>query len=224
MLPKLKMKNQELNYVKTYKYLAIILDQSLSYNPQIYETIKLTSHKVYQLSIIRKYLTKNAAITIYKSMILPYFDYGDVFLINANQQLLGKIQRIQNRGLQICLGVEARTKTSAAHLSSKVARLADRRVAHLRNYMYKRSQNESYLDKRQVNTRERDAKVFKVFIPKGEAYKQSVLYKGAVEWNNLEVETRNINSYLAFKNKKKIGGLALYIIRFMTNYESGDEK
>ena len=45
-------------------------------------------------------------------MILPYFDYGDVFLINANQQLLGKIQRIQNRGLKICLGVEARTRTS----------------------------------------------------------------------------------------------------------------
>ena len=84
-----------------------------------------------------------------------------------------------------------------------MARLADRRVAHLRNYMYKRSQEESYLDKREVNTRERDANVFKVFIPKGEAYKRSVLYKGAVEWNNLEVETRNINSYLAFKNKQK---------------------
>ena len=53
----------------------------------------------------------------------------------------------------------------------------------------------------QLNTRERDAKVFKVFIPKREAYKRSVLYKGAVEWNNIEVETRNINSYLAFKNK-----------------------
>ena len=87
MLPKLKMKNQELNYVKTYKYLRIILDQSLSYNPQINETIKLTSNKVYRLSIIRKYLTENAAITIYKSMILPYFDYGDVFLINANNSL-----------------------------------------------------------------------------------------------------------------------------------------
>ena len=110
-------------------------------------------------------------------MILPYFDYGDVFLINANQQLLRKIQRIQNRGLKICLGVEARTRRSDVHLSSKVARLADRRVAHLRNYMYKRSQDESYLDKREVNTSERDAKVFKVFIPKWEAYKRSVLYK-----------------------------------------------
>ena len=110
-------------------------------------------------------------------MILPYFDYGDVFLINANQQLLGKIQRIQNRSLKICLGVDARTRTSDVHLRSKVARLADRRVAHLRNYMYKRSQDESYLDKRALNTRERDAKVFKVFIPKGEAYKRSVLYK-----------------------------------------------
>ena len=90
--------------------------------------------------------------------------------------------------------------------------------------MYKRSQDESYLDKREVNTRERDAKVFKVFIPKGEAYKGSVLYKGAVEWNNLEVETRNINSYLAFKNKQKNGWLVLYIIRCMTIYESGDEK
>ena len=110
---------------------------------------------------------------------------------------------MQNRGLKICLGVEARTRTSDVHLRSKVARLADRRVAHLRNYMYKRSQDESYLDKREVNTRERDANVFKVFIAKGEAYKRSVLYKGAVEWNNLEVETRNINSYLAFKNKQK---------------------
>ena len=117
------------------------------------------------LSIIRKYLTKNAAITIYKSMILPYFDYGDGFVINANQQLLDKIQRIQNRGLKICLGVEATTTTSDAHRSSKVARLAE------------------------VNIRERDAKVFKVFIPKSDAYKRSVLYKGAVEWNKLRLVT-----------------------------------
>ena len=35
-------------------------------------------HKMYMLSRIRQYLTEKSAILIYKSMLLPYFDYGDM--------------------------------------------------------------------------------------------------------------------------------------------------
>ena len=35
--------------------------------------------------------------------ILPYMEYGDVLMSGANQVDLDKLQRLQNRGLRICL-------------------------------------------------------------------------------------------------------------------------
>ena len=55
-----------------------------------------------------------------------------------------------------------------------------------------------------IGTRSRDAPLFKTKIPKCEAYKRSVLYNGATEWNGLSVELRNIDLFLLFKFHQKL--------------------
>ena len=41
------------------------------------------------LSKIRKYITLDAANKIYKTMILPIVEYGDILYDGSNQKLLG---------------------------------------------------------------------------------------------------------------------------------------
>ena len=81
--------------------------------------------------------------------------------------------------------------------------LARRRAAHINNFMYNRLGNEALVDNRDIRTRAHDAPLFKVVVPKVEAYKRSVVYAGALQWNNLKKETHCINSFEAFKSNQK---------------------
>ena len=56
-----------------------------------------------------------------------------------------------------------------------------RRTAHVNNFMYNRLKRTKLLDERDIRTRAHDAPLFKVAVPKLEAYKRSLQYAGAVQ-------------------------------------------
>ena len=43
------------------------------------------------------------ALTIYKSKIMPYFDYGDIFLMGVQVKTSDTLQKLQNRALRLIL-------------------------------------------------------------------------------------------------------------------------
>ena len=73
----------------SFKYLGLTLDGTLSFSNHISTVLNSVSHKAYILSKIRKFIDIRAAIKIYKSMILPYFDYTDIVFDKANRNDLG---------------------------------------------------------------------------------------------------------------------------------------
>ena len=202
-IPKLTIQGMAIDYVYQYKYLGVTIDEILSFRAHLNNTIKLVAHKILMLSKIRKYITEDAAIKIYKTMILPYVDYGDIFFINSNQQQTKKLQTLQNRALRICLNTRLQTPIKILHQSIQLPKLTARREAHLINFMYKYKNNEKYLNNRNVRTRLHDAPVFKTLKPNNEKYKNNVFYIGAVKWNNLPSHIRNIETYNKFKWNSK---------------------
>ena len=98
----LHLNNEKLIKVPFYKYLGVYLDSTLNFNKHIDNTRKIISHKLYLLSRIRRYRDENTAICIYRSMIAPILDYGDIIYAGSNCDNLEKLQRLQNRGLRIC--------------------------------------------------------------------------------------------------------------------------
>ena len=62
-----------------------------------------------------------------------------------------------------------------------------------------RKDDPKYLDTGRTNTRARDAALVKVIPPKSTVFERSVLYKGAIEWNNLDVGSRSIVNKTMFK-------------------------
>ena len=163
----------------------------------------MVSYKTNLLAKIRKFLTESVALKIYKSMILPYFDYGDVIYGTANQEGLDKLQRLQNRCLKICKSLNVRFNTEALHSITKMPMLKTRREAHLNNFMYGRLKHVSLLDTREIRTRAHDAPLFKVTVPRVESYKRAIKYTGSLQWNNLPADIRNIKDSKLFKAKQK---------------------
>ena len=99
-------------------------------------------------------------------MILPYFDYADIFYEATTVQNLSKLQRLQNRALRIVTQSKATDiSTKDLHLSMNVTPLRVRREHHLMNFMYKRAEIQKYVDNRNLLTRAHDKKILKVLRP-----------------------------------------------------------
>ena len=198
-----KINGVPLEIVPSYKYLGVSLDSTLSFNYYVKSVVNMVAYKTSLLSKIRRYLTDTVALKIYKSMILPYFDYGDIIYNNSNQDGLDKLQRLQNRCLKICKKLDRRSNTKELHATAKCPMLLNRRSAHVNNFMYKRLSKPHLVDDRDIRTRAHEAPLFRVEVPKIEAFKRSIQYSGATQWNNLPAETRSIGSFTQFKAKQK---------------------
>ena len=198
-----KIDGEKLQLVPSFKYLGVVLDSALTFSNHIKTVLDTVAHKSYLLGKIRKYITSDTALLIYKSMVLPYFDYADIIYANSYKKDLDKVQRMQNRCLKICLRAEARIDTDLLHSMSKIPKLSLRWRTHVNNFMYQRQSKVNLLDIKPVNTRARDATMFKVLTPKLEAYKRSLAYHGSVQWNALPSAERNVDGLLTFKTIQK---------------------
>ena len=102
-LPDFNIGEKTLQRAKTYTYLGIKLDEQLSLEKRANSLISKVSNKIYHLSQIRSFITKKAAILIYKNMILPILEYGDIFLHSASQKIRKKLQTLKNKALRCAL-------------------------------------------------------------------------------------------------------------------------
>ena len=67
------------------------------------------------------------ALKIYKTTVLPYFDYADIIFMNASPTALQRLQYDQNRAVKIALGVPWLTNTELVHCKAGCPLLMDRR-------------------------------------------------------------------------------------------------
>ena len=120
------------------------------------------SLKLKQFRRIRSFLNTKAAILIYKSMLLPLLEYGDIFLNSATAEYRRKLQVLQNKGLRCALNRDADANTDELHEDVKMLRLKQRRQ-HLLNFMFDMSQSECNMQssrKEGVSTRSANKKFY----------------------------------------------------------------
>ena len=132
----LNMNSEELQRVPTYTYLGITLDEHLSYEAHTKSIISKVSGKVLQLRKIRSVISSKAALLIYKNMILPILEYGDIYLSSATMELRKKLQTLQNRALKCALGKDKFYRTNRQHKEARLDKLKVRRHRHILIHMY----------------------------------------------------------------------------------------
>ena len=189
--------------VPYYKYLGVFLDTNLNFNKHIDVSKKLISHKLYLLSKIRKHINEFTATKIFQTMIAPLIDYGDIIYLGTSVKNLDKLQSLQNRGLRICINENQHFETDLLHSRCNIPKLGVRRTYNLRKYMFRQKENPDIVVQREIRTRRHDAVVFETCRPNLEKYKKGAIYRGILDWNELDVATRNIELFNNFKTVQK---------------------
>ena len=72
---------------------------------------------------MRSFLNTKEATHVYKNMILPVIEYGDVFLVGATAANRKKLQILQNRGLRCALGRDIDATTDDLHVEVNLLKL-----------------------------------------------------------------------------------------------------
>ena len=191
----IKFDNQPLLNVSSYNYLGITLDH---YNLHVKKLISSVSVKLKQLQRMRSFLNIKAASLVYKCMLLPVLEYGDLFLHATST---GKNYRpSKNKGL-ICSHNKT-IETDELHAEIGFLKLRYRREQHLLNFIYDWSCDPSELVTGRdgsVLTRCCTKRLFKLKKPNTEKFKSSFAYKGKTKWNNLPDTFHHSTSKESFK-------------------------
>ena len=196
--------NDKLQYVNDYVYLGIKLDNKFTFELHANECCKHVVHKNYVLSKIRRYISAEQALCIYKSMILPYFCYGDVFMHNLSAKTYDRMQKLQNKSLRICLQRQNRCNVRRLHKDSNINYLEERRDVNLLNFMYKRRDSNVLLRRGYRALRRYDADIFIEHQSNNNSFESSVAFKGVTKWNRLPVVERRILTHESFKSRQKV--------------------
>lgn len=82
-------------------------------------------------------LNRGDALTIYKGMIMPYLDIGDIYYNSGMKEQFKGLQTLQNKGLRIIWGKRDWPGTEAAHNECKLLPSNMRRQGNLVKYGHK---------------------------------------------------------------------------------------
>ena len=189
-LPEFSIKNCPIERATTYTYLGLKLDEQLTLETHANVLVKRVSDKVYQLKKIRSFVTKKAALMIYKNMILPILEYGDIFIHSASQKIRKRLQILQNKALRCALSKDKLYDTEELHREAKLLKLKDRRHLHVMLHMFQLAQMPNFkLWKTHLptgpRTRSSKKKLIATRRPTNERYRKCITYQGPKLWNSL---------------------------------------
>ena len=132
----LKIGNESIDRVNTYKYLGIKLDQTLNFSAHIEYIRSQTIGKIRLLGKIEPILDRNTSLYLYQSLVLPILDYADYVWDCLSQHDSLTIQKLQNMALKNILNVPRLTPTEQIHTHLKQDMLGTRRQKHTATFMY----------------------------------------------------------------------------------------
>ena len=139
------------------------------------------TNKLKQLRIMRSFRNTKAAIMVYKGMILPILEYGDVFLSAASAINRKWLQTLQNNRLRCALNRGIETSRDEIHTEARLLKLCFRREQHTLNFVFDSAQETSNLrirPEQASRTRSSNKILLKLRRPCTEIFRRSLAYIG----------------------------------------------
>ena len=180
--------------------LMTLVNRYLNFSKYITETIRLVNLRIFQLTKHRHLLSRETSLKIYKSVIVPVFDYCSFIVDGGLQKDTQKLQRLQNRALRICLRtVLADSNVDNIHNACHVVKLKGRRKYLLQCFMYKCAAADPTLRRGFRRTRADDKLIMQNNRDNSATYQRSPLYRGIDVWNKLSCDIQLCESIIRFK-------------------------
>ena len=183
-------KTQPLENVKSYKYLGVDICEDLNMDTYVKSVYKKVNFKVYMFSRIRKFITKHAAVMIYKQTIVPYLDYASFLMDSAYQYSLSNHDRIHNR----CMRINDYNTKRYGDLdipnlmyNNRIQNIRQRQKVQLLSFMYTESRNPGNIkmERPTMSLRSSDRVKCREKFTRKTVILNSPVYRGYALWNVL---------------------------------------
>lgn len=184
----------KLDLVDQYKYLGVILDDRLSFTKHINYLISLINHRLYILRKIQYYINGGTSLLLFKTMILSYFDLGDIFYDSCSKSMLKRLQTLQNSALR-CVYCSSKLSIDEMHTKSNLLFLSARRSLNLCTAVHKHNIVNFQFDNTKSRTL-RSSTCITLTIPKvrNRTFERSFVFKGIKCWNSIPELCKRIPS------------------------------
>ena len=211
----LKLDNCEVQNVPVTKYLGVHVDASLKFDKHIHETVKKINGKLAWLGRLRLTLPQNLLELVYKTYVLPLFDYACTVwgCTNANVNI---IQRLQNRAARIITGcfdiinVRGISLVKSLKWQNMQERINYFLCIHMYNCIHGNAPQHLVnsivmaCDAHEINTRL--SNMLNVILPEcqSQLFNRSFMYRASIVWNTLPEELKDCTTLDLFKSKVKV--------------------
>ncbi len=95
--PEILIGDQKIKRVSQKEFLGVIVDENLNWHKHIDTQCKKISKNIALLRRAKKYTTENGLITLYNSLVLPYFTYCSTVWHQGNITHIDKLQKLPVR-------------------------------------------------------------------------------------------------------------------------------
>ncbi len=203
----------DIEVVNTFKYLGIYLDRRLTFTEHVQYIRRKCTGRIRMLAKLRPIMGQNVTLDLYKSLITPLLDYGDIIYNTLSARDNNVLQRIQNATLKIILQVPKRTSTVDIHRMLGLNMVADRRHEHTLTQVFKCTHglapekvSRQIVHRTTENTRHdmqtRSMTRDDLLVPdyRLETTRGSFRFRGPSWYNRLDQDIRTAPSVNAFKN------------------------
>ena len=97
----IKFQSQVLNFSDSVVYLGIVLDHNLSFSSQFKLSKKNLFFYLKIFYFLKNFISSKTFTMIYKSFILPKFEYVNIFYQHTNKNQLTKLEKINKKILKL---------------------------------------------------------------------------------------------------------------------------
>ena len=190
----INMQETAVDYVSSYLYLGVDIDNMLTFKKHFSNTFKSVSHKLFILRKIRYMINTKAALDVAKTMLCSIIDYGNIFLSSLNEAELNDLQILQNNAIRCCYQISDPRDEHILdlHVRANMKLVNTRRQKQILTCLWRNIQKGVVIIKEPVRLNgSAMAPTIYLPIPRTTLFKKSVFYLGATLWNALP---RNVRS------------------------------
>ena len=210
--PVLKLDGKDIKEVSSHKHLGLTFNDEHNWSNHIENLVTKAAKCVGLLKRICCEVPRECLETLYRSMILPILEYGDVIFDGSPDIYVDRLENVQRQAALTCTGAYRHTKHIKLLDELGWPPLSQRRKQHRMNTMYKLQKGilPPYLvgicppltrDRTHYNLRSgMDITTPKV---RTTTYQRSFFPNSIKEWNELKLTARNSVSIEAFKEYQK---------------------
>ncbi len=213
VIPDVKCNGSTIERVDSFKYLGVYLDKNLKFNVHADYVRRKIFSKMKALAKTRQFVSQSMSLQLYRSLVLPHLDYGDILYDTMSAQDSNKLQVIQNKCLRICLKEDPRASVDRLHDVAKLPTLKDHRIMHSVKFVYEGLNNKSSVkvnemfsfvnETHDVNTRASTDKMAAMPHATLQISKGNIRFRGAGYFNELPAVARTAPTTNSFKNRVK---------------------